>query len=807
MTALMMRWRGLRAAMAGFFVLAACGQQTRAGDGPGPATVSLAIKEAPADVACIRVSAAGARTTTNSFDVKQGQSTVFTLGGLPVGAVSFRAEAFDGACATATADASWVSDVVTATLKPGKNDNLTLTMRARAAVTVGVDFPGLGPDAKWVSFDSSPVGTLAEALVDASASSADKTVFRLTLHGLFTEDRQGPDGRTYQRLFVPGLSSLDHPGAPALPVLRAVIGMITGGDAVVDAQPLEQRVLTGLTPWPATRPELDQTAPSRDAPGSRPEEFVRDAAIYDGRSPYPAAASAVIEPRQTLVGPLEGAQVELRPVGFNPAEGSVTLWTRASFTVTHKGTARFVGALQQGDAVEAAALFANWAVIQQYLPLATKFAGQFLFLSPASMQDELQPLADQKKARGFTVTMKTLEETGTTCASIRAAIQSWHASAGLASEFYALLVGDTNKIPLCTAPVNGIPTDDLYGSTNGDDLNPEVLVGRLSPVTEADLANQVTKILRYEDTPSFSFNYGRALLVAHAQGAPGKYVGAQEAVRTAVYGTPPTFSTVYGSVPGVGNDDVVAVMDDGQGVVAYRGHGSETEWWNWNLDGLPFNVGDAITVTNAATETPVLWSFACLNAALDSSPSLTEIWMRSPDHLAVASYGATVPSGTDANHVLDKKMFEAVYTKNLTTHARAIRWAEKQMTLAFPGSGTENAWMYLMLGDPEMRIRRRPILEVGNIQPVKSIIPPCASGCTVDIGVVDHQGKPLTGALVLIYKASADGKTEVADNGYTDSQGMVKLSASAGTPGYIWVRARSNGDELMRERIQVAAPQ
>ena len=43
----------------------------------------------------------------------------------------------------------------------------------------------------------------------------------------------------------------------------------------------------------------------------------------------------------------------------------------------------------------------------------------------------------------------------------------------------ALLVGDVNEIPLSMA-ATGSPADDLYASTNGDDPDEEIFLGRLS---------------------------------------------------------------------------------------------------------------------------------------------------------------------------------------------------------------------------------------------------------------------------------------------------------------------------------------
>lgn len=797
--------RGLGAiALGGILSLAACGPGEERG-GLELATVSLAITQAPADVSCIRVAAAGTKTVNAAFAVATGQGTVFEMGGLPTGTVSFRAEAFPGPCAGPAADATWVSDVVTTSLKPGKNPGVTLTMRARATLSVAVDFPGIGGDAKWTSFDGSPAGTPAQVTINTALSGPEATVFDLALHGLYLEPKTGPDGKAYQRLVIPGLASLEQEGAPQLPALRAILGVVNGGAVLAGEAAVGQvTVLDGVLPWPQPLVELDQAAgPGGGAPGSRPEQFRIDEAIYSGRLAFPASDAAVVSPRQQMVAGLEGAVVELHPVRFDPASGKISVATQVRFSFSHRGTAQAPEIFRE-QADEAAATFANWAVIAKSIGVLQLFAGQFLFVYPPTVAAEIAPLVAQKKARGFTVTELTTNATGNTCASIRAAIKGWY-DASPKGDHYAILVGDTGRVPLCTAPT-GSPTDDLYGSTNGDDLNEEVMVGRLSIVDGTDLAAQVQKILAYEDAPDTTFNYGRALLVAHAQGAPGKYVGAQEAVRTASYAVPPSFSTLYGNVPGVTNADVVDAINEGQGVVAYRGHGSETEWWSWNLTNQSFTSADLMTVANPPVRTPVVWSFACSNAALDSSPSISEFWMRTSNWMGVAHYGATVPSATDANHVLDAKMFEAVYDKGLTTHAKAIRWAEKQMTLALPGSGTGNAWMYLLLGDPEMRIRRRPVHALPRLE-APAAIGECHVVCDpLRVRVTDPSGKPVAGALVIAHQPPAPEPGPVADaSGYTNADGVVDLPIGDAAPGALRLTARAGGDDLAVGVVPVRA--
>jgi alpha-tubulin suppressor-like RCC1 family protein len=117
------------------------GGNSRGPDDVGLATI--AITQAPADVSCLRVTVTGSRTEVRLLDVTPGQSTVFTLSGLPLGLDVFTGDAFTPGCgALGMAPVpSWVSDPVQATLAAGVAADVTLTLHHTGAGSVSIDFP------------------------------------------------------------------------------------------------------------------------------------------------------------------------------------------------------------------------------------------------------------------------------------------------------------------------------------------------------------------------------------------------------------------------------------------------------------------------------------------------------------------------------------------------------------------------------------------------------------------------------------------------------------------------------------------
>src|SRR5436190_24338815 len=91
----------LALAMASVLGASGCGGQPEGAtaDGDQRGVAAFQLTQVPPDTACLRMTAAGARDVVRKLDVTAGQSTVFSMTGLPTGAVTFSADAFSEACA------------------------------------------------------------------------------------------------------------------------------------------------------------------------------------------------------------------------------------------------------------------------------------------------------------------------------------------------------------------------------------------------------------------------------------------------------------------------------------------------------------------------------------------------------------------------------------------------------------------------------------------------------------------------------------------------------------------------------------
>lgn len=654
--------------------------------------------------------------------------------------------------------------------------------------------PAFAQGPAWYTFDSSPPGTPADVQFDQTSSDPTTSFFDVFIHGFWYMTRTGYQGQQFLEMKFPGLATFALPGEPQLPAVQLPLALPPGVQ-LADLAQVEvlssQRLFPPNLCWPAPFEELDH-------PGTPERAAEPSPSIYNGQVPWPTGnADASRQMARRMGGVVNGTQFRLQPVHFNPVDRSIDVQTHVRYKVSHPGGTSSPGPITKDSWAAANALFLNWAIVNAFYTPNTEFwTGHYLVVTESQYWTELMPLVNQKLARGYAVTVHllTAAEIGS-APNIRSAIKSWYDGTPSWYDHYALLVGDTSVIPLGSK--SGTPTDDLYGDVDGDgtdDLDEEVWVGRLSADDDADVSNQVSKWLAYMDAPNPFFDYGRDLLVGNKELAPGKYVGCLETVRTyGGYTVPPSFTTLYGHIAGNNNADITALVNSGFGILTYRGHGDTNEWWNWDLPGESFLNAQVDALANGIA--PVVWSFACTNFDLGAEDCFAEHWMeRSGSKGGVSFYGATIPSGTGANHVLARAIHRAVFRHGLTKQGRAIEWSEAAM---WDSTSSNNAWMYGLLGDPDMDVRRKASFSFTISLPGWPWKAGQATAATsFQVKVEGAQGQPIGGALVGAYKPSPTAAkieagtvnlavtSEVFDNAYADRNGLVTLD---GIPSEGWL--------------------
>ena len=225
-------------------------------------------------------------------------------------------------------------------------------------------------------------------------------------------------------------------------------------------------------------------------------------------------------------------------------------------------------------------------------------------------------------------------------------------------------------------------------------------LGRLSGKNPGEITRQVQKILAYEKNPAAGAWFDRIILAAHMQGgAAGPYTTCCEDIaRGPLASSGWTSIRQYGYWSSVDNTSLTSHVNQGVGIVLYRGHGGPTGWAMWcNIHPTSYTNNDVARLANGSM-TPVVFSFCCLTGHFSDDTCFTEQWLRAT-HGAVACIGATEFSYTTGNTIMATEFCRAIFgdrTANIYGfHAKGIARA-----LALGGKGGENvAYLYCWMGD------------------------------------------------------------------------------------------------------------
>jgi hypothetical protein len=118
---------------------------------------TLEVRAVPADVACLRLRAAGARVVERELDVAPGASVTVAFEGLPLGVLEFDGAAYPHPCATASERPTFVAAKVRALVEATNVTRVLLTMLRDGRAAVEVDFESAEPTATtWTTLGDLP---------------------------------------------------------------------------------------------------------------------------------------------------------------------------------------------------------------------------------------------------------------------------------------------------------------------------------------------------------------------------------------------------------------------------------------------------------------------------------------------------------------------------------------------------------------------------------------------------------------------------------------------------------------------------
>jgi hypothetical protein len=241
-------------------------------------------------------------------------------------------------------------------------------------------------------------------------------------------------------------------------------------------------------------------------------------------------------------------------------------------------------------------------------------------------------------------------------------------------------------------------SDPAYASVNGDDLLPDLALGRLPAQSFEQAEILVEKVLAWE-RGGFDLS-GRAVLIADNPDAGGDFEN--EANRTAEILSGREVERVFLRQTGGATRTVLAAaFDGGSSLMSYFGHGSTAIWASENV----FNVRDVANLA-AQGQQPFLLTMNCLNGYFHlpaGNNSLSEELLKAEGKGVV---GALSPSSLSVNWAAG--LYHQALVSELASggHERlgdAVLAA--QVAYAELGARAELLAVYQLLADPALRLK------------------------------------------------------------------------------------------------------
>lgn len=241
-------------------------------------------------------------------------------------------------------------------------------------------------------------------------------------------------------------------------------------------------------------------------------------------------------------------------------------------------------------------------------------------------------------------------------------------------------------------------SDPAYASVNGDDLLPDLALGRLPAQSLEQAETLVQKVLAWEQR-GFDLS-GRAVLIADNADAAGDFEN--EANRTAGLLSGREVERLYLSQLGGGmRPAIVAAFDGGSSLMSYFGHGSTAIWASENV----FNVRDVPNLA-AQDQQPLLLTMNCLNGYFHlpaGNNSLSEELLKAEGKGVVGAFSPSSLSVSWAAGLYHQAVVEELVSGRHERLGDAVLAA--QVRYADLGARTELLAVYQLLADPAMRLK------------------------------------------------------------------------------------------------------
>ena len=262
--------------------------------------------------------------------------------------------------------------------------------------------------------------------------------------------------------------------------------------------------------------------------------------------------------------------------------------------------------------------------------------GEILVIYTSRDASVIQPYIDWKRENGFVVN-KTEVLTGTNVVST--VQNAYDANNNI---LYVQLVGDWADIKCDTGGGEDQPMDPEIGCVVGTDDYADIIIGRFSAETTAQVTVQINKAINYEKNPDIGGTwYKTGLGIGGDDGGTGADDDETDWEQVDVIKQNKLIPYTYGNVNEAYHSPsattVANFVNAGLGIINYCGHGAPTYW------GTSLYDNDDVYASTNGSKLPFIFSVACVNGSFDDAVEVfAEAWLRKENGGAVATLMSTI---------------------------------------------------------------------------------------------------------------------------------------------------------------------
>ncbi len=245
-------------------------------------------------------------------------------------------------------------------------------------------------------------------------------------------------------------------------------------------------------------------------------------------------------------------------------------------------------------------------------------------------------------------------------------------------------------------------SDPAYAAVNGDDLLPDLAIGRLPAANLQEAQAMVAKIVAYE-TEGMGLG-GRAVLIADRPDprAGDFQANAEELAATLLFGN--EVHKIYLDELGTiaTHESVLQALDEGASLMSYIGHGAMNLWSENILR------ADHVGSLDYPAHYPLLLTMNCLNGYFQfpTFDSLSETLLKADGKGIIAAFSPSGESLDGPAHSYHKFLLTELLHGGHDTLGDAVLAAQAQF--AEEGGYLELLSIYHLFGDPASRLWARP---------------------------------------------------------------------------------------------------